>query len=358
MPELRMPAEWLPQSAIWLSWPHNTETWPENLFEAQQEFIALAQLIAQSQAVKILCPSRLVSQVSNSNNVADLNTIANVELVDVETNDAWARDYAPTFVKESSGNLVAINWHYNAWGGKYPPFDSDQAVAKKVAERLKIELVSPDLCFEGGAVEISESGILLTTKSCALDTNRNAEVSIDQVESILRQTLGCREVVWLSGDAIDGDDTDGHIDQLARFTDDQTIVYAWDDSGGAGESGTQYSNLVQNLTDLKAGLERIGFNVLEDVDPDPESGDGIRLLPLPVPDPIHSCGRRIPASYCNFLIANEVVVVPQFGDQKSDERALAILKPLFPNREVVGLSSINLSVGLGSFHCLSQQQPA
>ncbi len=334
-----MPPEWHPQAAIWLSWPYNKETWPENLAAAQAEFVAVAKTIAQHQPVKILCAGEAKRQVEVA-----MARVSNIELIEIPTNDAWARDYAPTFVIQTnesskSADLVAINWHYNAWGGKYPPFDADQAVSAAVAKHLNIDCVSPALCFEGGAIEINESGILLSTRSCAFDPKRNPDITIEEVERIFSEHLGAKKTVWLAGDAIVGDDTDGHIDQLARFTDDQTIVYAW-----CEDSDPQVAGLSRNLMDLKTGLEKADVS-------------NCRLIALPIPDPKTFCGRRIPMSYCNFLICNDVVLVPQFGSQEHDENALAILKPLFPNRSVIGLDSINLSVGLGSFHCLSQQQP-
>jgi agmatine deiminase len=331
-----MPAEWQPQSAMWMSWPHNVETWPENLADAQAEFVEFANTIASYQPVNVMVSGRAKQQAELM-----LGESQNIELIDIPTNDAWARDYAPTFVKDLNSNrLVAINWHYNAWGGKYPPFDDDQKVARRVAENLAVECVSPELCFEGGGIEINDAGLLLCTSSCALDPNRNPEKSLDEVEEILRDYLGAKQVVWLSGDAIEGDDTDGHIDQLARFTDEKTIVYAWSEP-----DDPQHTGLAQNLEDLESGLTRFDLS-------------RIRLIALPMPPPIVRNERRVPASYCNFLIANGVVVVPQFGEAHSDRQAIEILTPLFPDRDVVGLNSVNLSVGLGSFHCLSQQQPA
>lgn len=331
-----MPAEWQPQAGTWLAWPHNTDTWADNLAEAQREFVALVRTIARYQNVFVLCGGSVSQQAAKALPPGDPNIV----LIDIPTNDAWARDYAPTFVQdEASGELVAIDWHYNAWGGKYPPFDQDQKVAKRVAQYLQIKCVSPDLCFEGGAIEINESGLLLSTRSCALDPNRNPGRSLEQIEQTLIENLGATSIIWLSGDAIEGDDTDGHIDQLARFTDDRTIVYAWSDDA----DDPQAARLQQNLDDLKSGLTST-------------SNDSTRLVPLLLPRPIHFREARTPASYCNFLITNEQVIVPQFG-VSSDQQAIDILAPLFPNREVIGLPSVNLSVGLGSFHCLTQQQP-
>lgn len=334
--QFRMPAEWELQSAMWMSWPHNEETWPENLAAAQAEFVEFAITLANYQPVYVMAGGWAGKQAETS-----LGSRENITVINIPTNDAWARDYGPTFVVDKKYNrLIAINWHYNAWGGKYPPFEDDQQVAQRVAEELAVDCVSPDLCFEGGAVEISEGGLMLCTRTCALDPNRNPGKTLAEVERVFERYLGAKQVVWLSGDAIEGDDTDGHIDQLARFTDENTIVYAW----GLTDD-PQHAALARNRDDLEKGLKRIGLS-------------HVRLIELPIPSPMTQHGRRVPASYCNFVIANGVVVVPQFGDVRSDRQAIEILKPLFPGREVVGLESINLSVGLGSFHCLSQQQPA
>jgi agmatine deiminase len=347
-----MPAEWQPQAATWVSWPHNEETWPENLAEAQAEFVALVKAISEVQPVKVLAAEKAFTQASEK-----LKPIANVEIVQIPTNDAWARDYAPTFVlneskpaplldakrhdSENSQPLVALDWEYNAWGGKYPPFDQDQLVATRIAHYLGIPVVSPSLCFEGGGIEVNDSGIMLCTKSCALHPNRNPGMSRDEIEAIFRHHLGVNHIIWLSGDAVEGDDTDGHIDQLARFTDDRTVVYAWSDD----KHDPQRTGLSENLNDLRSGLEAIGCG-------------GHRLIPLPIPSPMELHGRKIPASYCNFLICNGLVIVPQFNQPVFDAQAMRILEPLFPQHRVKGLDSLNLTVGLGSFHCLSQQQPA
>ena len=337
--DFRMPAEWEPQAAVWLSWPHNLETWPSNLAQAQLEFSQLVKTIAPTQRVFVLAASSTDQQVFQLAQQA-LGNIPNATVLDVPTNDAWARDYAPTFVTDSGGSTIAIDWHYNAWGGKYPPFDDDQKICSAVAKHLGIKSIAPGFCFEGGAIEVNGSGVLLSTKSCALDPNRNADVELESVDTILAQHLGTSKHIWLTGGkAIAGDDTDGHIDQLARFTDQKTIVYAWTEH----QDDPQLEGLKQNRDDLQRELKLAQL-------------DDVRLIPLPIPAKIEYCQRRIPASYCNFLITNELVIVPQFG-QPEDEQAIEILAGLFATRRTIGLDSLNLSVGLGSFHCLSQQQP-
>ena len=326
-----MPAEWQPHTAMWLSWPHNTDTWSQNLALAQTEFRHLVEAVARFETVNLLVGG------------IDITTLKfaspNVHLIPIPTNDAWARDYAPTFVKNSNGQLKSIDWFYNAWGGKYPPFEQDQKVAGRIALHLGIENKKVDLCLEGGALEINSKGTLITTHSCALAKNRNPDATQSEVESIFRDHLGATNVIWLPGDAIQGDDTDGHIDQLARFTDDRTIVHAWT----ADDNDPRRSVIKRNIEALKTAMSTVD--------------EACKFVPLPIPDPIQYCDLMLPASYCNFLIVNGAVIVPQFDQTEADAHAVAILKEQFPDREIVPLASKNLTVGLGSFHCLSQQQP-
>ncbi len=329
---LNMPPEWSRQSGTWLAWPHNSDTWPINLVEAQTEFVELARQIALNQPVFVVASNAALEEAKHQ-----FSGSSGIHFVDLPTNDAWVRDYGPTFVIDvGTEKLLALDWKYNAWGGKYPPFDHDQAAAKKIASHLRIECITSDVCIEGGAIEVSDD-IVLTTTSCLLDPNRNPNGTQPFFEDLFRDYLG-KQTVWLSGDCIEGDDTDGHIDQLARFVDNKTILYAWTD-----DEDPQQVGLKRNLSDLKSGLGSIGR-------------DEINLIPLNLPAPIYFDEQRIPASYCNFLITNQSVIVPQFDDP-NDIAAIQTIADCFPERTVVGLPSKNLSVGLGSFHCLSQQQP-
>ena len=326
-----MPAEWQPHAATWLSWPHNTDTWSQNLELAQAEFRQLVETVARFEPVYLMAGGIEESQLRFDS--------PNVQIVPIPTNDAWARDYAPTFIKSSSGKLKSVDWFYNAWGGKYPPFDLDQKVAQAVADFLEIENVKVDFCLEGGALEINSKGTLITTRSCALAENRNPNSSQQEVEALLRKHLDVQNIVWLPGDAIAGDDTDGHIDQLARFVDDTTIVHAWT----ANSDDPRRPAIEKNVDALKGAVAEI----------DPSC----RFVALPIPAPIHYCDLTVPASYCNFLIVNDAVIVPQFDQRESDANAVEILSACFPDRAIVPLPSKNLTVGLGSFHCLAQQQP-
>ena len=343
-----MPPEWYPHVATWMAWPHNVETWPENMKEAHQEYIELVAAISEDEPVMLLCSGEAALDQFLTAVSQRTTRLTNVQIIDIPTNDAWARDYAPTFViNRETNEQIGIDWFYNAWGGKYPPFDLDQKASKLICEqivRAKPELgpgcshQKMDFCIEGGAIEISESGVVLCTKSCALDPKRNRKVDERKVETVLLDNLGASSVVWLTGDAITGDDTDGHVDQLARFTPSGSVLYAHCHD----KADPQYELLEGNRQDLERGFRHIG--------------QSFNLVPLPLPEPIQLLGQRLPASYCNFYITNQKVIVPQFG-QSSDEEAIKIIAEQFPNRKVIGLPSLNLSYGQGSFHCLTQQQP-
>jgi agmatine deiminase len=329
------PAEWLPHEATWLSWPRNADTWPRNLREAQSEFIQLVKAIASDEPVRVMAGHGSDFDAASQS----LRGIRDVEIVPIQTNDAWARDYAPTFVvNRTDGKLTALNWHYNAWGGKYPPYEDDQQVARKIAEYLNCKLVTIDLCLEGGALEIDATGLLLCTKSCAFDPHRNPNLSPGEIEQRIIAPLHAKSAIWLTGDAIVGDDTDGHIDQLARFTPNGSILYAWSER----LNDSQQVGLARNLEDLRNGLAEMGRND--------------SLVPLPLPSPVRLFDAQLPASYCNFYITNGSVIVPAYGDS-NDDQARGIIAEHFPGRHTILLPSVNLSVGLGSFHCLTQQQP-
>ncbi|HMP77904.1 MAG TPA: agmatine deiminase family protein [Pirellulaceae bacterium] len=334
-PTTYMPAEWQPHAATWLSWPRNRDTWPHNLAEVQAEFKALVQAIAEDEPVFVLAGPDEDEQAAT----AALGSIPQVTIVPIQTNDAWARDYAPTFtINPQRWELVAVGWQYNAWGGKYPPFDDDQQVARRVAEFLDCQFQPVDLVIEGGALEVDDSGLLLCTKSCAFDPHRNPDLAPEEIERTIQTAIGAEQMIWLTGDALIGDDTDGHIDQLARCTPSGAILYAWTDNS----QDPQHIGLTQNLGDLREGLKRCGISK--------------PLIPLLLPDPVFFRGVQIPACYCNFYITNRSVIVPQFGVAQ-DAHAAAVIAEHFPGRRLVCLPSVHLTVGLGSFHCLTQQQP-
>ena len=354
--QFRMPAEWEPHFGTWVAWPHNQDTWPNNLAQAREEFHSLISIIGETDRHVYVC--------LNDDRMSDDFALSlqhkfpsNLILCRIPTNDAWARDYAPTFVfneqprtsntpripswfPTENRRLAAVDWKYNAWGGKYPPFDDDQKAAQHMAIQTGAKRVDSALHLEGGAIEVNGAGTLLTTRSCVLNANRNPTWNQSGIEDELKRNLGIEQIIWLSGDAIIGDDTDGHIDQLARFVNATTIVYAWTDD----EQDPQFAKLTQNLNDLKDGLAKSDLEY--------------ELIPLPLPNrPVVFNEQRLPASYCNFYTTNGAVIVPQFGDE-NDDQAVGVLRNLFEGRAIIPLKSNHLSVGLGSFHCLTQQLPA
>ncbi|MEY2543634.1 MAG: agmatine deiminase, partial [Verrucomicrobiota bacterium] len=256
---------------------------------------------------------------------------------EIPTNEPWCRDHGPIFLTRKTDPKVAIvDWDYNAWGNKYPPFDLDEVVPTRIAEILKVPVFYPRMILEGGSIEVNGTGALLTSESCLLNKNRNPNLSRDEIERRLRDFLGVREILWL-GDGIEGDDTDGHIDDLARFVSETKVVTVVEENSDDANYKPLQENLAR-LRDLKVG------------------GRKIDIVVLPMPKKMIREDLRLPASYANFYIANRCVLVPTFADP-ADERALATLQKCFPKRRVVGIDCRELIWGLGTFHCLTQQQP-
>lgn len=326
MHDFVFPAEWERHEATWLTWPHNAETWPNNLAAAQAEFEAFVRTIAETESVRLL---------THENVKADLESRfashPKIELIPLPTNDSWIRDYGPTFVKErASREVVGINWIYNCWGEKYPPFDLDAKVAERILRHVGVQRVDSQLILEGGAIETNGEGVCISTRSCLFNSNRNGHYSNEEILNELTDKTGCQAIILVDPNPIEGDDTDGHIDQVARFLDGRRLVVS--------------SSQIERV---QLALERTEF----------DSVGGIETFSLPDPGVIKLFDVVLPASYANFYFANETVIVPQFH-VPADEIALKMLSDLLPDRNVIGLPSVNLSAGLGSFHCLSQQQPA
>lgn len=332
----RWPAEWEPHSATWLAWPHNQATWPDKFEPIPAQFAALIKTIAQFEPVHLLAGGRQVFSQAKSL-VGDL---PNVTLFDIATDDAWTRDHGPMFLVDRDQQEVAlVDWQYNAWGDKYPPYENDNAVPSRIAEQCHVRQFSPGMVLECGAVEGNGEQTLLTTESCLLNPNRNPTLSRQEVEQTLHNYCCTKKVLWLNGGEIAGDDTDGHIDQIARFVNADTVIAAVEED----PASENYHPLQVNLQQLR------GMTTAND--------QPLNVIPMPMPRPIHFNGQRLPASYCNFYILNRAVLVPQFDDP-ADKIACQTLAPLFPNREIIGLSAIDIILGLGAFHCLTQQQPS
>ncbi len=332
----RMPAEWAPHEATWLSWPHNVETWPGLLGEAE---------LAMSEVVAALAPHEHVHI-----NVLDAAHRAHVQsllaattpperftLHEIPTDDAWIRDHGAIFVLDETGARTALDFEYNAWGGKYPPWDRDQQVAGRMAEILGAPSLQPGMVLEGGSIDVNGSGCLLTTEQCLLNDNRNPSLSKAQIEDRLVQHLGVEQIVWLR-DGIAGDDTDGHIDDITRFVASATIVTAIE----RNVADVNYRVLAENRERLQS-LEI--------------AGQPVSVVELPMPAPLLAGGQRLPASYANFYIANAVVLLPVFSDP-ADAMAVDVLRACFPDRQIVPIDARALVHGLGGIHCLTQQIPA
>lgn len=333
------PAEFAPQESMWLSWPHKEASWPgkiETIFAPYSQFIAE---VAKGQKVNINVADEAMKAFALAHLEkagADLNKIA-FHLF--PTNDAWCRDHGPAFLINPNAEIkkVLVKWNYNAWGEKYPPHDLDNQIPIHIAEHLGIPCFKPGIVMEGGSVEFNGKGTLLTSTACLLNENRNPHLNQAQIEKYLCDYYGVKHILWV-GDGIIGDDTDGHIDDITRFVNEDTVVTVVEEN----KADENHEILAENLELLKK--MRL------------ENGKQLNIVELPMPSPVIWEDQRLPASYANFYIANEVVVVPTFRD-KNDQKALDILTDCFPGRRVIGIDSTDIIWGLGSFHCLSQQEP-
>jgi agmatine deiminase len=333
------PAEFAPQRAMWLSWPHKEASWPGKIHTIYPVYCQFIKLIAEGQQVCINVADENMKQFAVEQLTAAGCPLTNVQFYFHPTNDAWCRDHGPAFLLNGKGGKAIVDWGYNAWGGKYPPFDLDDVIPTLIGEKLGLQVFNPGIVMEGGSVEFNGKGTLLTTTACLLNKNRNPHLTQAQIEKYLIDYYGVENILWL-GDGIVGDDTDGHIDDLTRFVNEDTVVTVVEEN----KSDENYEILQDNLKQL--ATMRL------------ENGKQLNIIELPMPHEVVYEDQRLPASYANFYIGNQYVVVPTFRDGKNDDKALDILQGCFPDRKVVGLDSTDLIWGLGSFHCLSQQEPA
>ena len=334
-----MPAEWERHEATWISWPHREgQSFPDSYDRVVPALVRMAVALAESEILRINIgsPGQEHEVRGLLSNVAPMERI---EFHHNPTNEPWCRDHGPIFVKRDEMPTLAVNdFGYNAWGGKYPPYAEDDVVPTRIAQHLGLPLFHPGFILEGGSVDPNGDGTLLTTESCLLNPNRNPSLSKEQIEQGLRDYLGVRQILWL-GDGIEGDDTDGHVDDITRFVSRDTVVTVVEPHQGD-----------PNHLPLKENLERLREMKLHD-------GTPLRVIEMPMPPRIDREGLRLPASHANFYIANESVLMPAFGCD-SDVEAVEILAGLFPTRMIRPIDCRELIWGLGAFHCLTQQQPA
>ena len=332
-----MPAEWEPHSATWLSWPHNEQTWPGVLDAVERAMVDVVAALGEFERVRIN-----VLDEAHGRHVRRLLegrvSRSQIAVHHVPTDDAWCRDHGAIFVVDDHGESLAVDFGFNAWGGKYPPWDRDAAVGASMAAILGVRRFDPGMVLEGGSVDVNGAGALLTTEQCLLNPNRNPGLDRAQIEARLKHALGVNQVIWLEG-GIDGDDTDGHVDAVARFVSAERVLAAAEPD----ERDANHRPLLAN----RALLEGVRLS----------SGRRLEVVDMPMPEPLHWRGRRLSASYLNFYVANEVVLAPRFGCRQ-DGVALEILGGCFPGRRIVPIDCRHIVVGLGAVHCLTQQVPA
>ncbi|MFZ4115328.1 MAG: agmatine deiminase family protein [Chthoniobacterales bacterium] len=336
-----MPAEWEPHEATWISWPHpQGVSFPGRYNEVIPTFVAMAEAIGASEIVRInvldTAEERSVRLLLEPRIPKE-----HLEFYHIPTQEPWCRDHGPIFVRPHSPNttssLAILDWDYNAWGKKYLPYDLDNAVPRTVAAILKLPSIQPEMVLEGGSIDVNGAGALLTTQSCLLHKNRNPHLTQKQIEEKLQCYLGVTHIYWL-GDGIEGDDTDGHIDDITRFVNEETVI-----------TMIENNHADPNHLPLQKNCERLKTFFLP-------SGKPLRIVELPMPPHLEREGQRLPASYANFYITNTSVLLPIFK-AASDAIAVDILSTLFPTRTVLPIDCRELIWGLGAFHCLTQQVP-
>jgi agmatine deiminase len=342
--EFRMPAEWERHEATWLAWPHEISDWPGKFSTIQWVYGEIVRHLSRVEKVRILVQDEEAEQKVRRVLKRCGAQLAAVEFFWHPTDRSWTRDYCPIFVRILTGGKAVLNWRFNGWA-KYPNSENDDAVTERLAGNLGIPIWTPlfdgeRVVLEGGSIDVNGAGSILTTEECLLSDvqARNPHMTRADVEQVFAQYLGIKNTLWLRN-GIAGDDTHGHVDDLARFTDARTIVIATE----SDKSEVNFEPLAENLALLKEMRD--------------QDGQPFRVETLPMPEPIYFDGQRLPASYANFYVANDLVLMPTFNDA-NDRVALNKLAELFPARKVVGIAATDLVLGLGTLHCMTQQQPA
>ena len=344
-PHYRLPAEWEKHEVTWIAWPHNKADWPGKFAPISWVYCEIVKKISEGEKVRIIVDSSRHKQKAQKA-LSDSNVdLTNVEFFLLKTDRGWTRDSGPIFVKsETTGKLKLVHFKFNAWA-KYTNYKKDEKLPEFISRETGIPIIkathkNSHVVLEGGAIDSNGKGVLLTTEECLLDSKtqvRNKNFSREDYEKIFRQYLGINQVIWL-GKGIAGDDTHGHVDDICRFVNEDTVVLA------AEQNPNDYNYKV-----LKENKERLDSTTLS-------NGKKLNIIDLPMPSPIIFKGQRLPASYANFYICNSYVLVPTFNDV-NDEKTLGILSEIFRDRKVVGIHAVDLVWGLGTLHCLTHEQP-
>lgn len=334
-----MPAEWIPHSATWLTWPKDPQTWPDRVDQVQEIFLQMLAALTPHETVNLLVDDE-VTEMS----VRARHKSPNVRFHHIQTVDSWIRDYGPNFLVNQNGGIAFNDWHFNAWGNKYEELKNDDRIPKLLEPIIEAPRFEPGIVMEGGSIEVNGAGCVLTTEQCLLNSNRNPQLSRLEIEQYLKEYLGVEKVLWLA-EGIVGDDTDGHIDDIARFVASNVIVCAVEED----PTDANFKFLQDNLKRLRA---------MTDI-----NGRPFEIVTLPMPGVVGGTSTdtrnldRLPASYANFYVANGVVLAPVFG-HINDHRAIETLERVFAGRRVVAINCEPLVWGMGTIHCVTQQQPA
>ena len=333
------PAEFAPHSATWLSWPHKEASWPGKIHTVYPYYCQFIKELIKGEKVCINVNDEAMKKFAIDCLKKEAVDPDKVEFYFNPTNDAWCRDHGPAFLinLNATQKKMIVDWGYNAWGNKYPPYDLDDVVPTLIGKHFNIPVFYPGIVMEGGSVEFNGKGTIITSTACLLNANRNPQLNQQQIEEYLVNYYGAEQILWVD-EGIVGDDTDGHIDDTVRFVNEDTVLTVIEEN----KNDENYALLKHNLYQLKQ------MRLM--------SGKQLTIVELPMPDELVYEDQRLPCSYANFYIANRSVIVPTFRCKK-DDKALQIIQQCFPGREVVGIDSTEIIWGLGSFHCLSQQEP-
>ncbi|MEY4629053.1 MAG: hypothetical protein RLZZ595_1379 [Bacteroidota bacterium] len=334
------PAEFAPHQSTWLSWPHKEASWPGKIETIFPSYVAFIKTLVRFEEVNINVVDLAMQQKATAMLEAAGVDLSKVHFHLHPTNDAWCRDHGPAFLLNNldKSKKAIVDWNYNAWGNKYPPFDLDDVIPTLIGNKLGLPVFYPGIIMEGGSVDFNGAGTVITSTACLLNPNRNPHLNQSQIEQYLMDYYGQEQVLWVD-EGIVGDDTDGHIDDTVRFVNEDTVITVVEEN----KQDDNYELLQHNLKQLKE------IRLL--------NGKQLNIVELPMPDPVIWEDQMLPASYANFYIANSQVVVPTFRSDK-DDKVLQIIQQSFPDREIVGIDSTDIIWGLGSFHCLSQQEPS